>query len=90
MSITWRIVTLICITWCLVSQLYFVAVPLAVWYLFKVDGHELILVSILVDGYYQAFYSLPILSIATIGLIIFFDFIKPQLLMYTGGNEMVS
>jgi hypothetical protein len=87
---TWRIIVLLLITWCLVAQLYIVAAPLAVWYLLKVDGHELVVVSILVDGYYYAFYSVPILSLATIGLIVFFDFIKPQLLMYTGGNEMVS
>jgi hypothetical protein len=67
MTITWRITALLFLTWCLVAQLYFVAIPLAVWYLFKVDGHELILVSILVDGYYQAFYAVPIMSFATIG-----------------------
>jgi len=90
MTIPVRILVLIILTWCLVAQLYLIAVPLAVWYLLQVDGHELVLVSILVDGYYQAFYEVPILSLTTVALIVFFDFIKPQLLMYTGGNEMVS
>jgi len=90
MSTTWRIITFLCITWLLVAQLYLLAIPLAIWYLLQSDGHELVLASVLVDGYYQAFYSFPVLSICSVCLVYFFDFIKPQLLMYTGGNEMVS
>ncbi len=90
MKTFWRIFILLSLTWCLVAELYFLAVPLCLWYLFKYRGYELIAVAILVDGYYQAFYSIPVLSIATIILVVLFDFIKPQLLMYTGDNEVVS
>jgi hypothetical protein len=85
-----RVILLLLITWLLVAQVYFAAIPLGLWYLTKHRGYELIAVAILVDGYYQAFYSVPILSIATIMAVILIDLIKPQLLMYTDDNEMVS
>lgn len=90
MKVSLRIATLSIITWCLMAQLYIVAIPLMVWYVFLVDGYELIAIAILVDGYYQAFYSVPVVSLATFGLVLFMDLSKPHLMMYTGGNEMVS
>ena len=90
MNLTLRITALCVITWCLVAQLYIVAVPLMVWYVIMVEGYELIAVAVLVDGYYQAFYGVPVVSLATFFLVFLMDISKPYLLMYTGGNEMVS
>ncbi len=78
------------IIWSCTAGLFAVAIPLALGYIFYFRGFELIFVAILIDGYYQAFYSFPILSIGTIIAVFLIDFIKPQLLMYTGHNEMVS
>lgn len=85
-----RIFVVIFITWCLIAQLYFLAGLLTFWYLVNYRGHELVIVAVLVDGYYQSFYSFPILSISTISLVFLIDIIKPRLLMYTGNNEVVS
>jgi hypothetical protein len=90
MSTLIRITTLCVIVWCLVAQLYIIAIPLMLWYVLMLDGYELVWVSILVDGYYQAFYNIPVLSIGTLGVVVLVNVIKPYLMMYTGGNEMVS
>ena len=81
---------LLLIVWSFVAGLLYLAVPFAFLYAFYFVGFELIVVAILIDGYYQAFYSFPWLSVCTIGLVFLIDFIKPQLLMYTEQNEMVS
>jgi hypothetical protein len=78
------------ILWCLIAQVYFLAIPLSLWFIFRYRGYELIIIAILVDGYYQAYYSIPILSITTILVVFLVDIIKPRLLMYTGDNEVVS
>lgn len=80
----------ILIAWCLVAGLIFLALPLLLWYLIKNDSYELIILAILIDGYYQAFYSVPVLSIWATILVGTSNLIKPQLLMYTGQNEVVS
>lgn len=85
-----RTLLLILIVWCFIAQLYFIAGPLFIFYLFKYRGYELIVGAILIDGYYQAFYSLPLLSISTVISVFLVNLIKPQLLMYNGDNEVVS
>ena len=90
MKKTVQIFSLLLILWSFVAGLLFIAVPLAILHAFYFIGFELIVAAILIDGYYQAFYSFPWLSVSTIGLVFLIDFIKPQLLMYTEQNEMVS
>lgn len=89
MKISLRIFLFGLLTWCLVSQLYIVALPLYLWYLLRYQGYELLILAILVDGYFQSFNTLPFLSLITILLFFFLDIIKPQLLMYTSKNEVV-
>ena len=84
-----RIIFFLAIAWCFVAQLYFIAVPLYLWYLLRYQGYELIFLTILIDGYFQSFYSVPVLSLVTILAVFFIDIIKPQLLMYTSKNEVV-
>ncbi len=74
----------------MVAQFYIAAVLLSLWYLFKNNGYELVLIGILIDGYYQAFYSVPTLTICSAVMVILASLIKPQLLMYTEDNEVVS
>ncbi len=85
-----RLIIILVIAWSLVAQIFFLAVPLCLYYLAKNDGYELILIAILVDGYYQAFYHTPFLSILAVFLVGLVNLIKPQLLMYTGDNEAIS
>ncbi len=85
-----RILALLIITWSLIAQLNILAGLIALCYLIKFRGYELIAIAILVDGYYQAFYTMPLLSICTVVLVGLVNLIKPRLLMYTGDNETVS
>lgn len=84
-----RISLILFITWCLIAQLYLLAFPVAIYYLLKQHGYELVFVAILVDGYYQAFYSIPYLSIFTVSLIFILEMTKSHLLMYTDKNEII-
>lgn len=85
-----RILLFILITFLIITPLYWLVIPIALWYMFKFTGYELILVAILTDGYFGAFNSVPILSIITICAVFLVDLLKPSLLMYTKNDEMVS
>lgn len=58
--------------------------------MFRFTGYELIVMAVLVDGYFGAFYTLPIIGISTITLVFLVDLLKPSLLVYTKTDEMVS
>ncbi|MEZ4104523.1 MAG: hypothetical protein R3B60_04555 [Candidatus Paceibacterota bacterium] len=73
-----------------ISPWYFFAVPFVIWYLFNFSGYELIILAILIDGYFGAFYNFPYLSVGVLVVVFLVDFIKPSLLMYTKNNEVVS
>lgn len=85
-----RLLSLIIITTLIITPLYILAIPLGVWYMFRFTGYELIILAVLVDGYFGAFNTLPIISILTIALVFLVDLLKPSLLMYTKTDEMVS
>ncbi|MCB9810865.1 MAG: hypothetical protein H6779_00810 [Candidatus Nomurabacteria bacterium] len=74
----------------MITPLYIVGVVLSVWYMFKFGGYELVFVAVLLDGYFGAFYHLPLITICSLALVLFIDLLKPRLLMYTSDNEMVS
>ena len=90
MKLALQLFSFLCIVWTFIAGLLFLAVPGAILYIFFFRGFELVIAAILIDGYFQAFYSFPWLSVLTVGAVFVMDFIKPQLLMYTGQNEMVS
>jgi len=69
---------------------YFLAILLSLWYMFRFFGFELIFLAILIDGYFGAFYEVPVVSIVTIILVFLIDSFKSLLLMYTDNNEAVS
>ncbi len=85
-----RLLSLIIITTLIITPLYILAIPLGVWYMFRFTGYELIVMAVLVDGYFGAFYTLPIISISTITLVFLVDLLKPSLLMYTKTDEIFS
>jgi len=74
----------------MLTQIFWFALVVTIWYVFRYSGYELIVLAILIDGYYGAFYSVPLLSIATLMFVFSINIIKPSLLMYTEKNEMVS
>ena len=74
----------------MLTPLFWLAGIISVWYMFRFTGFELIILAILIDGYFGAFYSVPVISILAIIMVFSIDLLKPTLLMYTSKNEMVS
>ncbi|HMO78030.1 MAG TPA: hypothetical protein PKA42_03610 [Candidatus Paceibacterota bacterium] len=89
MKISWRITTLLLITWLLVGGLFIIASAFLLLYLYYFRGYELVVVGILIDGYYQYFYEWPLFSLSMLSIVILANLIKPHLLMYNVNNEMV-
>ena len=85
-----RLLIFIIIAALIITPLYLVTIPLAIWYMFRFTGYELIVLAVLVDGYFGAFHALPIISLLTIVSVFLVDLLKPSLLMYTKTDEMVS
>jgi len=80
-----RFCLLILLAFTFISQLYFIFAGLFVFYLVRYESLELVVLAILLDAYYGAFYSLPLLSLVTLLVWISSLFIKQRLLMYTEG-----
>lgn len=55
------------------------AVPLAIWFSFRVSAIWLIPAAFLVDGYFAAFDSFPVLTIVTIVWFIGTEVVRPKL-----------
>jgi hypothetical protein len=85
-----RFLLFIIIALLIITPLFWFVLPLVFWYTFLFTGYELIILAILVDGYFGAFYSVPIISIMAISIVFLMDLLKPSLLMYTKKDEMVS
>lgn len=85
-----RIFIFIIIALLMLTSFFWLAGIISVWYMFRFTGFELIVLAILIDGYFGAFYNIPIISILTIIMVFSIDLLKPTLLMYTSKNEMVS
>lgn len=60
---------------------FIVAVPLAVWFSFRCGTSWLLPLAFLVDGYFGAFYTMPIFSIITISWFFIIEIIRPRLLL---------
>ena len=74
----------------MLTPLFWLAGIISVWDMFRFTFFELIILAILIDGYFGAFYSVPVISILAIIMVFSIDLLKPTLLMYTSKNEMVS
>ncbi len=81
MKIYWRLLILILLAWLMVASLFWLAFSLVILYLYHFRGYELILIGILIDGYYQYFYEWPVVSLSLFGIVILADVIKPHLLV---------
>ena len=90
MNILFRLLLCILIVWTTIAQLFIVAIPLCLFYIYRYTGYELVVLAIIIDGYYAAFYRFPGLSLLVALLVISADFIKPHLLMYTKDDAFLS
>lgn len=86
----WRFILILTIVWLLVASLWVPALGLILLYLLYYNGYELILIGILLDGYYQYFYSVPFFSLCISGMVLLMNVIKPRLLLYNAKNEVAS
>lgn len=84
-----RFILVIILTWLVIAELYILAVPLFLAYVFFYTGYELVLLAVLIDGYYFAFYYWPRLTLLTFGVVLAVTFIKPRLFMYTNDDALL-
>jgi hypothetical protein len=54
------------------------------------DGYEIVLLGVLIDGYYGAFYHVPVFTFLTLGVWIIGHGLRKLLLVYNGRNETFS
>lgn len=85
-----RIILLLLILLATINQLPIVAGGLFIFYLGYYTGYELVLVALLIDGYYGAFYSFPWLTVVVFWLFITVTVTKEKLLLYTQTDEILS
>ena len=64
----------------LTCGLFLLAVPLIIWFSFRVSAVWLLPVAILLDGYFGAFYEMTVISIAILIWYVFSELLRPQLL----------
>lgn len=58
---------------------FVVAVPLAIWFSFRVSAVWLIPAAFLIDGYFAAFYTVPVLTVVSIIWFLLSELIRPRL-----------
>lgn len=84
-----RIVILLLILIFIFTQSYYLAGVLYLGYLARYSGYEIVVLAILIDGYYGAFYGFPTFTVVTFVAFLLVTYLK-KLLLYTGGNEVIS
>lgn len=84
-----RFILVIILTWLVIAELYILAIPLFLAYVFFYTGFELVLLAVLIDGYYFAFYDWPRVTLFTFAVVLAMAFIKPRLFMYTNDDALL-
>lgn len=64
---------------CLLLGWWFAWVPILLWYARYTDGWWVVLIAILVDGYYGAFYAVPYQSLLAFAIVSVFSYVRPHL-----------
>ena len=65
---------------CFLLGWWFVWVPILVWYAIYTDGWWVVLIAVLVDGYYGAFYAIPYQSLLAFAIVSVLSYIRPHLI----------
>ena len=73
----------------ILTQSYYIAALLFISYMLWFTGYEIVILAMLIDGYYGAFYNFPTLTVMTFLLFTLVTYLK-KLLLYTGGDEVIS
>lgn len=84
-----RIITLLLLLIAILTQSYYLAGALYIGYLAWYSGYEIVVLAILIDGYYGSFYSFPVFTLVTFLVWTLVTYLK-KLLLYTGGDEVIS
>ncbi len=85
-----RFILLLLILLATINQAPILAGGLFIFYLAFYTGYELVIVALLIDGYYGAFYSFPWLTVVVFWLFIIVTVTKEKLLLYTQTDEIFS
>lgn len=75
-----NVVLYISITIAVLQNVFVVAVPLTIWFTFRAGAVWLIPLAFLIDGYFGAFYAIPIFSITICVWFSISEVIRPRLL----------
>ena len=84
-----RIITLFLLLVLLMTQSYYLAGILYIGYLCWYTSFEIVVLAILIDGYYGAFANFPVFTVLTFFAWTLVRYLK-KLLLYTGRNEVIS
>ncbi len=84
-----RIGIFICLLLALIGHATWLSVLLFAWYICVYTGYELVVLALLIDGYYGAFFHVPWLTIVVFGLFIMVTLTKERLLLYTHKDEIL-
>jgi hypothetical protein len=84
-----RIIVFFLLLVSILTQSYYLAGVLYLGYLFWYSGYEIVVLAILIDGYYGAFFGFPTFTVVTFLAWMLVTYLK-KLLLYTGGNEVIS
>ncbi len=73
-----------------ISQFYVVALLCFLASLFYFTGFELVILAVLLDGYFNAFATIPLLSLGVFSIWSAVFLLREQLLLYTRAHETLS
>lgn len=80
MNKAFNIILYITIVSAVLQNAFVVAIPLAVWFTFRCGSIWLFPAAVLIDGYFGAFYSVPVFSLTICLWFLLTEVIRPQLL----------
>lgn len=67
----------------LLAGWWWIYAPIAVWYSVRTNGLWLVLLAVLVDGYYGAFYIVPYQSLIMLTIVLAAELLRPHLFTAT-------
>ncbi len=78
-----RIVTTFVIAAAIFNALWWLAVPLVLWYVVRFDAYELIVVAFCIDIYFAPNHTWPYYTLVSAGFVLFGMVIRPRLRPHT-------
>lgn len=65
------------------EQVWWLAIPLIIIYMYRYQSYELFVIALLLDGYVGSFYHIPYYSLVTVFTVIVAEWARPKIMLYT-------